>query len=158
MHCYGSESMYIKYDIAFPFKYYSMQGSSNNKDERFPTAAYWDVTTDQNQLTESSIYLYTGSETLNLSTKMIKMGQPQKAVALIKREIASIGRDNKNYKALLYNNLAMGYLVLNDIHAAKNNINQAGTLCPSDHKILKNARLVTTFFHTKFTIIKNNEK
>ena len=132
-----------------PFSYYN-EGRASGIIK--PSLGFWDNKKDAKEWKLEEMYMFTHSKTLMSSYDLIYAGNPTGAIEMLKASLVKPGKQ----VAYKYNNLAIAYLVNDEIREAKIAINQAGILI-ENRTILKNTRLITSFLQKDIKVYKSKK-
>lgn len=144
--CISKRPIFIRRPISMPFSYYN-EGKASGIIK--PSLGFWDSKEDAKEWKLEEMYMFTHSKTLMSSYDLIYAGNPTRAIQVLKASLVKPGKQ----VAYEYNNLAIAYLVNDEIREAKIAINQAGILI-ENRTILKNTRLITSFLQKDIKVYK----
>ena len=148
--CISKRPIFIRRPISMPFSYYN-EGRNKGRASNIikPSLGFWDNEKDAKAWKLEEMYMFTHSKTLMSSYDLIYSGNPTGAIQILKASLVKPGKQ----VAYEYNNLAIAYLVNDEIREAKIAINQAGILI-ENRTILKNTRLITSFLQKDIKVYK----
>lgn len=147
--CQYGKLVRLERKINLPYKYY--RGA---KGFTIAKPGFWSSTKNKKNLEVSEYYLFTDSAILQKTTQQINNGQVKEVRLQLNKYFSEEKYNSDNLLiGKIHNSIAFSYLIEGNLEKAKKHINQAGLMSQGNLHIIKNNRIISTFFQ-KFKPIK----